>query len=122
MIGIRCRDLPRAHGDDLLVIGHVDPLDCYLNAEHLGLERHGEVLLEHSVKAGSLLRLPVSVHSRFLDELVELRGGELLAMRRLLVPHWFCLARHDSSLISSAACASASYGGRSRPPAIFPRA
>src|SRR5437867_2905333 len=41
--------------DDLLGIIEVDPLDRYSHAEHVGLERQGETLLEHRQESDALL-------------------------------------------------------------------
>ncbi len=66
------RAAPPANGDDLLIACHVDPLDGCRNAEDLGLERDTEVLLDHRVEAGALLRLPVRVDDRLLDKGFEI--------------------------------------------------
>jgi hypothetical protein len=42
---------PRADHDDLIVVGQVDLLHRHLDAQHLGLEWHVEVLLEHRVES-----------------------------------------------------------------------
>jgi hypothetical protein len=73
-IGIRRREFPRrADRDYLVIIGHVDPLDCDFDVEHSGLKGHREVVIEHRVEPGHMLGLSMGVGDGFFDHSIELR-------------------------------------------------
>ena len=61
-----------ADRDHLVSLGQVDPLDRHRHAEHLGLERQREVILDHGEESTALLRLVVGIDDRLLDEPLEM--------------------------------------------------
>ena len=62
---------------DLVVVGQLHAGDGDRDTEQRGLERNGEVVLEHREQAGDLLVLVVAVDGRLLDQFVEsfIAGG-----------------------------------------------
>src|SRR5580704_17420382 len=75
---------PRADHDDLIVVGQVDLLHRHLDAQHLGLEWHVEVLVEHRVESHHLLGFIVGVDRRLLYERVEFGFRDLRGSRPLV--------------------------------------
>ena len=63
----------RADGGDLAVLGQIHACDGDVQPKHHGLERHGEILLEHRVKACDALAFVVAVDGRFGDQGIQHR-------------------------------------------------
>ncbi len=60
-----------ADGDDLIVGGHVDPLNSRCTAQDLHLERRGQMFFEHRAEAAAHLRFVIGVDDRFSDQRLE---------------------------------------------------
>src|SRR5207244_2322034 len=74
-----------ADRDHLVSLGQVDPLDRHRHAEHLGLERQREVILDHGEESTALLRLVVGIDDRLLDEPLEMSPARWPAAVPLLL-------------------------------------
>jgi hypothetical protein len=62
----------------------VDLGDSHLNAQDGGLERDGQMLLDHDVEAGELLVLVVGVHNGLLSQGVQFSVAASSHIRSLL--------------------------------------
>lgn len=67
---------PTADRHDLVTLVQIDPFDSHGHAKDFGLEWEDEVLLQHREEADPLLRLPIGIDNRFLDERVEISSAE----------------------------------------------
>ena len=60
-----------ANRHDLVILGQVDSDHIELDVLETGLERHGEVLVEHGVEASGALAVVVAVDSGLLDHGIQ---------------------------------------------------
>ena len=65
------RSAAAADRDHLVSLGQVDPLDRDRHAEHLGVERQREAVLDHGEESTALLLLVVGIDDGLLDEPLE---------------------------------------------------
>ena len=75
---------PAADGNDGVIIKHVDLLDANGHPEHLGLERHVEVLLDDAVPSGLLGPLGSGPLVPGLQPVIALRPLEATGSRVVL--------------------------------------
>ena len=62
--------------DDSVSVVRVHALDPHGGSEDFGFKRTGQVLFDHREQPDALLRFPVRVYDRVLDELIESTRGE----------------------------------------------
>src|SRR5437899_7149808 len=106
------RSTAAAGRDHLVRLGQVDPLDGHRHAEHLGLERQREVVLDHGEESTALLRLVVGIDDRLLDELLEVSPARRPAAG--LLPDPGSASPHRAPSRSAKASSSYSIVGSSR--------